>query len=193
MDANYGDKRDSGANDKWCSQGGYLIFVGDCLVTWSSRHHRCRTLSSMEAEYVEAARAAQEVMWMRKLLGGLGYVQSSPTVLWEDNTGTIAFSKNQTGHQNTKHIDIRAHWLNDLVRDQVVTMHHIATVNQLADFMTKHLRGPAHIKARDIILGGHPLPQEGHAKAQTAKVARHKDRCFQLRINRRVMGGVECY
>jgi hypothetical protein len=33
VDANYGDKRDSGYDDKWRSQGGYLVFVGDCLVS----------------------------------------------------------------------------------------------------------------------------------------------------------------
>ena len=54
-DANYGDERDSGeqVDDKWKSQGGYLFFVGDCLVSWRSRRHKSRSLSSMEAEYMD--------------------------------------------------------------------------------------------------------------------------------------------
>jgi transposase InsO family protein len=195
VDANYGDQRDSGANDKWCSQGGYLIFVGDCLVSWSSKRHRCRTLSSMEAEYVEATRSAQEVIWMRKLLDDLGHTQTSPTIMWEDNKAAIAFSKNQTCHDRSKHIDIRAHWLRDLVLDQMISMLYVATANQLADFMTKHLRGPAHIKARDIILGGLPLPQEGHDRGMVVNfaLAKQKERCFRLRTGMREMGGIECY
>ena len=159
----YNDRgvRDSGHDDKWRSQGGYMMYVGDCLVSWRSKRHRFRTLSSMEAEYVEAARGGQELVWFRRLLKNMGHPQSTPTVMWEDNKAAIAFSKNQTCHDRSKHIDIRVYWLRDLVLEGDIVMLHIATADQLADFLTKHLRGPAHIKARDIILGGRSVGTRG--------------------------------
>ena len=189
VDANYGDKRDSGYDDKWRSQGGYLVFVGDCLVPWSSKRHRCVTLSSMEAEYVEAARSAQEVVWFRRLMRDLGYGLKFPTVLWEDNKAAIAFSKNHTCHDRSKHIDIREHWLRELVSGQEVKMLHVATAHQMANFMTKHLRTPAQILATDIVLGGFPLPKEGHniqEKINFVKTSIPKSGMLEL-------GDIECY
>jgi hypothetical protein len=194
VDANYGDKRDSGHDDKWCSQGGYLVFVGDCLISWSSKRHRCVTLSSMEAEYVEATRAAQEVLWCRVLLEDLGYKQDSPTIMWEDNKAAIAFSKNQTCHDRSKHISIRIHWLRDMVLGQVIQMLHIGTAHQLADFLTKHLRAPAHIKVRDIVLGGLPLPREGHDVEQVNVMWTYSgDKCFDTKDTMMEWWDVECY
>jgi hypothetical protein len=195
VDANYRDERDSGHDDKWRSQGGYLIFMGDCLVSWSSKRHRCRTLSSMEAEYVEAARGGQEVVWYRRLLGDLGYPQDSPTIMWEDNKAAIAFSKNQTCHDRSKHIDIRVHWLRDLVLAGEILMLHIATEEQLADFLTKHLRKPAHIKARDTILGGRPL---GRNKGETVNIVANLDiflgkHTFSTKHTMIEIGDIDCY
>ena len=196
VDANYRDERDSGNGDKWCSQGGFLVFVGDCLVAWSSKRHRCRTLSSMEAEYVEAARAGQEVVWFRRLLGDLGHAQDAPTVMWEDNKAAIAFSRNQTCHDRSKHIDIRAYWLRDLVLEGSILMLHIATVDQLADFLTKHLRGPANIKAKNLVLGGWPFERNKGEKANVivelleSFEGKHTAKTYYTHM---MMGDIECY
>jgi hypothetical protein len=188
VDANYGDKRESGLGDKWRSQGGHLVFVGDCLVSWSSKRHRCVTLSSMEAEYVEATKGAQEVVWMRRLMKDLGYEQKSPTILWEDNKACIAFSKNHTCHDRSKHIDIREHWLRDLVSGLDVRLLHVATAHQLADFLTKHLRTATHILVTDIILGGKPLPKEGHSFQELVNCVKFLRKSLGLS-----MGGQECF
>lgn len=71
VDANYADGRDGGAADsdsKWKSQGGYLVFLGDCLVSWRSRRHKSRCLSSMESEYMEASEAGKEIVFFRELM-----------------------------------------------------------------------------------------------------------------------------
>ena len=196
VDANYGDGRDSGNNDKWCSQGGYLVYVGDCLVSWSSKRHRCRTLSSMEAEYVEAARGGQEIVWFRRLMNDLGYPQLSPTVMWEDNKAAIAFSKNQTCHDRSKHIDIRVYWLRDLVVDGAIVMMHIPTDEQLADFLTKHLRAPQHTKATGLVLGGRPLGRnKGESVKFVAKLSEFLDdeRTQNTYHKMFMVGGVDCY
>lgn len=154
-DANYGDERESAeADDKWMSQGGYLMFVGGSLVSWSSRRHKCRTLSSMEAEYVEASEAAKEVAWLRVLLEELGHKQLAPTVIHEDNKACISYSKNNTCHDRTKHIDIRAYALRDRVREGMIVLSHIETKHQLADMLTKTQLKRTFMEHRDHIMDG---------------------------------------
>ena len=59
--------------------------------------------------------------------------------LYCDNMSAINISKNPIQHSRTKHIDIRHHFIRDLVEDKVVTLEHVATDNQLADIFTKAL------------------------------------------------------
>ena len=75
-------------------------------------------------------------MW-RTLMNELCLKQEKPTVIYEDNKACISFSKNNTCHARTKHIDLRAHACRDYVRDGVVKLVHVSTNDQLADMMTK--------------------------------------------------------
>jgi len=58
-----------------------------------------------------------------------------------DNTSAINISKNPVQHSRTKVIDIRHHFLRDLVESEVVSLSFIPTGNQLADILTKPLDG----------------------------------------------------
>ena len=71
-------------------------------------------LSSTEAEYMAMSSAAQEAIWLRRLLSSLGFSQK-PTILYEDNQGAIALSKNPKSHSRTKHIDIRYHFIREII------------------------------------------------------------------------------
>ena len=139
VDANYGDERESEqVDDKWKSQGGFLVYLSNSLVSWRSRRHKARTHSSMESEYMEASEAAKEVLFFRMMLNELCYDQKNPTIMYEDNKACISFSKNNTSHDRTKHIDIRAYNLRDYVKDGSIKLMHIDTSEQLADMLTKH-------------------------------------------------------
>ena len=66
-------------------------------------------------------------------------VEQDVLTLYCDNMSAINISKNHIQHSRTKHIDIRHHFIRDLVEDKVVTLEHVATDNQLADIFTKAL------------------------------------------------------
>ena len=138
-DANWGDDRGTGekVDDKWKSQYGYIMLLGNVPVAWCSKRQHSRAFSSMEAEFYAASEAAKEVKWFRRLLSELDCKQTGPTVIYEDNKACIAYSKNNTCHERTKHIDIRAYALRDFVREGCVELVHIKTNDQLADMMTK--------------------------------------------------------
>jgi hypothetical protein len=160
-DANYGDERDGGSesnDEKWKSQGGYLLFVGDSLVSWRSRRHKARSLSSMESEYMEASEAAKEIVWFRELLSDVGIDVSEESIIYEDNKSCIAFSSNNTSHDRTKHIDIHAYWLRDHVRSKCVKLLHVDTENQLADMMTKYMPIKTFVKHTNKLYDGEHIP-----------------------------------
>jgi hypothetical protein len=170
-DANYGDDRETSeqADDKWKSQGGFLVYLSNGLVSWRSRRHHSRSLSSMESEYMEASEAAKEIIFFRMLLSELGYEMNEPTPIYEDNKACIAFSKNNTSHDRTKHIDIRAYNLRDHVRNGVVKLLHVETKHQLADMMTKTQLKNTFLTHTDKIFSGTPHPPKytvggGHRK-----------------------------
>lgn len=70
----------------------------------------------MESEFYAADECAKEVVWLRRLLAELGMSQEGPTVIYEDNKACISYSKNNTNHDRTKHIDNRAYQLRDFVK-----------------------------------------------------------------------------
>jgi hypothetical protein len=142
-DANYSDPRTDDMNpcddNKYKSQGGHMLFIDNTLIGWKSKRMSIRTHSSMESEYYEANEAAKGVIWLRRLLEEFDYPQEEPTVIYEDNTACISFSKNNTDHTRTKHIDQRAYCLRDWVRAKIITLKHISTDLQIADILTKAL------------------------------------------------------
>ena len=60
-------------------------------------------------------------------------------ILFCDNMSAISISKNPDQHSHTKHIDIRYHFIRDLVEDKVISLEHISTENQLTNLFTKPL------------------------------------------------------
>jgi len=155
VDANYGDDREDAVEDvKWKSQGGYMLFMGGALVSWCSRRHHIRVLSSMESEYIEASDASKEGLWARQLLGELGHTQHKPTVIYEDNTACINFTKLGKITERTKHIDTRKYYLKQIQQQNLVEIQHISTDIQLADMMTKYILQKSFITMRDIVFDG---------------------------------------
>ena len=139
-DANWCDPRDGGdvVDDKYKPQYGFVVFVSGVPVAWTSRRMQSRARSSMESEYYAADETCKEVLFWRDLLDEIGHKQTKPTQIYEDNMACIAYSKNNTCHARTKHIDNRAYILRDHVRDGMIELLHVDTNCQLADMMTKH-------------------------------------------------------
>lgn len=99
-------------------------------------------LSSYEAEYIALNEARKEAVWLQRILRELGPIRysPSPTLIHEDNQGTIALAENPEFHRRTKHIDIRYHWVRDAVIRKLIAIKHIPTVEQAADGLTKTLQ-----------------------------------------------------
>lgn len=118
---------------------GYVSLLNGSVVTWCSQKQRIVALSSMEAEYVAASTAAQELLWIRQFLKDVGVSVKNATKLFIDNQSAIALVKNNVYHKRSKHIDVRYHHIRDLQKRKILDVKYINTVDQTADMFTKAL------------------------------------------------------
>jgi hypothetical protein len=111
------------------------------------------TDSSTYAELVGTHTAAKEILWARNFLSELGFPQTKPTVLFEDNLSTIAVIK-QSGNMNrTKHIDLRFNHIREIVAQGSIQVVHLSTKEMTADILTKPLTKAPFCYLRRKILG----------------------------------------
>ncbi|GJW10190.1 ribonuclease H-like domain-containing protein [Tanacetum coccineum] len=97
----------------------YCVFLGDNLLSWSSKCQHTISRSSAEAEYRDVANVIAETVWLRNLLLELHSPLHSTTLIYCDNVSAVYLSSNPVQHQRTKHIEIDIHF----VRDKVATGH----------------------------------------------------------------------
>ena len=111
-------------------------------ISWNSRKQPTVALSSAEAEYFAMSTACQELVFLRSLLSDLELLTVGSSRLFGDNRSAIAMAENPTGHRRTKHIDIRHHFLRDLVASGEIQFVHVPTDDNVADLFTKALPSP---------------------------------------------------
>jgi hypothetical protein len=85
------------------------VFLGDNLVSWSSKHKNIVSRSSAEAEYRAMANGVAEACWLRQLLQEVHAPLSKGTLVYYDNISAVYLSANPVQHQRTKHIEIDLH------------------------------------------------------------------------------------
>ena len=129
----------TGDIDRRRSTSSVLVFLGSAPISWLSLKQKVVALSTCEAEYVAAATAACQVVWLRRLLGELTGMEAHPPALMVDNQTAIALAKNPVLHDRSKHIDVKFHFLRDCVDGGQIIIEFVETGGQLADVLTKPL------------------------------------------------------
>ena len=117
---------------------GYTFLLSSCCIAWKTRKQPTISLSTVESEYIALAVATSECIWIKQFLSELGYDQRS-TVIFEDNQGCIALAKNPIVKSRVKHVDIKYHFIRDMIHSKQIDLQFISTKNQCADIFTKAL------------------------------------------------------
>nr|GEX15422.1 ribonuclease H-like domain-containing protein [Tanacetum cinerariifolium] len=121
------------------STSGYCVFLGDDLLSWSSKRQHTLSRSSAEAEYRGIANVVAKTAWLCNLLRELHSPLSSAILVYYDNVSAIYMSVNPVQHQRTKHIEIDIHFVCDMVTARQVRVLHVPSRYQHANIFTKEL------------------------------------------------------
>ena len=118
---------------------GYVFKIGNAAVTWNTRKQPMVALSTMEAKYMAVATVTHEAIWLRQLISELGINTVSPTPIHVDNRAAIKLMKNSKFHAHAKHINIKHHYIHDMIKDQDIVIVSCASKENLADVFMKSL------------------------------------------------------
>jgi hypothetical protein len=106
------------------------MFLGDNLISWSSRRQITVSRNSAEAEYRDVAYAVAESCWVCQLLQELHHPVSSATIIYYGNVSAVHLSANLVQHRQTKHIELDIHFVREKVALGTVRVLHVPTTYQ---------------------------------------------------------------
>nr|GEV99923.1 copia protein [Tanacetum cinerariifolium] len=126
----------AGCKDTFKSTSGGAQFLGEKLVSWSSKKQDCTALSTTEVEYVSLSTSCVQVLWMRTQLTDYGFSFKKITI-YCDSKSAITISCNPVLHSRTKHIAVRYHFIKKHVEEGTIELYFVKMDYQLADLFTK--------------------------------------------------------
>ena len=132
----YCDSDHAGDLDKRRSTTGYVFTLAKAPVSWRSTLQSTVALSTTEAEYMAITETVKEAIWLQGLLGELG-IEQKYVKIYCDSQSAIQLAKNQVYHARTKHINVRYHFVREIIEEGGVRIQKIHTTENPADMMTK--------------------------------------------------------
>ena len=131
---------------------GYMHGVGALFYT--VHLERTLSLSTAEAEYKTFTIATKLVDVVRQFLEEIGFPQTEPTVVYNDNQAAIAMSKQTFSTSATRHMKLRFHYIREKLQDGTIQVRYLETGKMVADMMTKALGRVLFERFRNMLLDG---------------------------------------
>ncbi|KAG8499388.1 hypothetical protein CXB51_005980 [Gossypium anomalum] len=134
----YVDADFAGDLDRRRSLTGYVFTIRGCAISWKATLQTTVALSTTEAEYMAITEACKEAIWLKGLFSELNEDLQISTIFCESQIA-IFLTKDQMFHERTKHIDVRYHFVHDIIARGGIVVRKISTHENPADMMTKSL------------------------------------------------------
>ena len=75
-----------------------------------------------------------------------------PIKVQVDNVGAISLANNSSVSERTKHVDLRAHFVRDMIKDQVIEINFVKSAENDSDIMTKNQQGQHYMYAKSKLV-----------------------------------------
>ena len=108
------------------------------MVFWYNKKQSFVALSTAEAEYIALSVKVREAVWIHKLLTNLFDHEIDPIIIC-DNHSCVKLSENPVFHDRSKHIEIKYHYIRDMVQRKAVHVQYLPTHEKIAYILTKPL------------------------------------------------------
>ena len=128
----------AGCLDSRNSLTGYVFTAFGTTISWRATLQKVVALSSTEAKYMALTEAIKEALWLLGLVRELK-IDQEQIVVFCDNHGAIQLSKNQVFHERTKHIDIKLHFIREIVAKGSILLKKVSTEENPVDMIIKPL------------------------------------------------------
>eukprot|EP00961_Rhodomonas_salina_P249572 3373485-Rhodomonas_salina.1 len=132
---------------------GYVVMMKGGVISWESKCQKVTALSSAESEFYAASAVGCELVFLRCVADAMGFEQSCPTPVAEDNIVCIYILKSSAMYHKTKVINTQVYWLREFVQDREMELYYVAMSDQVADCFTKSLPSDAVRQHRTMISG----------------------------------------
>ena len=119
------------------------------MISWSNRKQGSIALSTVKEEYIAASDSCKEEVWIRKLLSDLFGGKLDSMINHCAHQSCINLSKNPVFHDRSKHIEMKYHFIRDLVQRGALKLQYIRTNEQIANILTKPLTASKFVYFRD--------------------------------------------
>lgn len=147
----YSDASLGGDSENGRSTSGYVFLCGGTGISWCSKKQDSVSQSTAEAEYKASSLAAQECIWLRRVVEDLLSSFSEPTIIHGDNQSALKLALNPTCHARTKHIELEHHFIREKVLEGIIGVSEVRSEDNIADILTKSLqRGPFQMLRRKL-------------------------------------------
>lgn len=126
------------------SYSGFIIKIGDSTVCWESRKQRCVAHSTTEAEYLALSDSCKEICFVRNFMYEIFEKHVNCRIYSDNQSALKLLETKEYCHRKTKHIDLRYHYVKDIVKEKNVTIGYLPTERMVADLFTKPLASCKH-------------------------------------------------
>ncbi|KAL7137606.1 hypothetical protein ABFS83_10G104500 [Erythranthe nasuta] len=125
-------------SDNRKSSTSYVFTLCGSCISWKSQLQNIVALSTTEAECIAATDAMKKAIWLKGILREIGFLKKNVTVFSDTQSG-IQLCKNSVFHDRTKHIDIKYHFIHNIVEHGIIKLEKIPSQFNPADMSTKCL------------------------------------------------------
>ena len=109
-------------------------------------------LSTTEVEYVAVSEVVKDIKFLYQMLRSIEIKVPLPIKVQVNNVGATWLANSSSVSERTNHVDLRAHFVGDIVKDQVIEINFVKSAENDSDIMTKNQQWQHYMYAKSELV-----------------------------------------